>query len=82
MLAEKEEGSRNSLEITREIEKKEAYKRGVETMLGVTTNQDAKFSLSEQLHTISKDIGVLKKSLHNLNNIEEMVFRAMYICSV
>ncbi|KAI3639397.1 hypothetical protein MIR68_002927 [Amoeboaphelidium protococcarum] len=55
-----------SQEIINEIERKKAYKRGVENMLSIVTNSETKQSLTTQLQNVDKDIGVLKMSLDNI----------------
>eukprot|EP00158_Paraphelidium_tribonemae_P009114 Partr_v1_DN28776_c0_g1_i1_m63096 len=59
-------------EITREIEKKEAYKRGVENMLSVTKNNDTRKSLNNQLEVVSHDIGTLRTSLTSLDKLDSL----------
>ena len=56
----------HSQEILNELEKKEAYQKGVQNMLDVVTNENTRNTLTRQLSGVKKEIQTLRSSLENL----------------
>lgn len=57
----------NQDEIFSEIEKKVSYRKGVENMLSLVHNENARSELQKQLSSVNRDIQALKTSIENLS---------------
>ena len=53
--------------LEQEIEKKQAYRKGVENMLRVTDNEQSKKSLQDELRAVSDSLDVLERNLSVVN---------------